>query len=154
MAQLLNEQFIRMQKLAGVITESQYTVLAQELTEQQLEEGWKDWLIGGLITLTTLAGGAKVYQLSKDKQADAKAKTEYYQNILAKTVNDYDKSNLASLGMDINQKTKELSIQQGNTAEQNQVIFSRYAEQYMKKHPEQFSISQDGKTIMWTTPTK
>ena len=38
MAQLLNEQFIRMQKLAGVITEGEYKMKIQEADEQQLEK--------------------------------------------------------------------------------------------------------------------
>jgi len=38
MARVLNEQFIRMQKLAGVITEGEYKMKMQEADEQQLEK--------------------------------------------------------------------------------------------------------------------
>jgi hypothetical protein len=78
MAQLINEAK-RMQYLAGIINESQ-------LNEENLDEGFKEWLLAGLITLGTIAGGTKVYQMDKEAEADKAAQTEYYENILGKSL--------------------------------------------------------------------
>lgn len=148
MAQVLNEQFIRMQKLAGVITEGQY----RELAEQQLEEGWKEWLLGGLITLSAAGGIGKVVQMNRDAVED-KQKTEmYYDKVLAKAVQASDSKDLVTLANQLidAKKLERPVFQQGNTAEQNNTILSRSAENYMRKNPQEFSVSLDGKTVVWT----
>ena len=157
MAQMLNEQFIRMQKLAGVITESQYATLTQQLTEQQLEEGWKEWLLGGLITLSTAAGVGKVVQMDREREADIKARTEYYEKFLETPLNDlfYQDENdqLFNLGVEISDKTGDIALLPTTSAEDARVIFRGYAMKYIRQHPEQFSVSVDGKTIVWNQST-
>ena len=140
-----------MQKLAGVITESQY----KKLTEQQLEESWKDWLAGGLIALSTLAGVGKVVQMDREAAEDKEQKQEYFDNVLAKAVQASQASDSKDLVTLANQlidakKIERPTIQPGNTAEENNTIFSRAAESYMRNNPQEFSVSLDGKTIMWT----
>jgi hypothetical protein len=98
----------KMQKIAGVITEGEYRMIIEALHDETLEEGWKNWLIGGLITLSTLGGVGKVYQMDQQAKADRAKQTEYYNNVLSKEVTKMSEDDLFKLGADINDKTNAL----------------------------------------------
>jgi hypothetical protein len=143
MAQLINEAK-RMQYLAGIINESQLN------EEDIMEEGLKDWVLAGLITLSTL-GGVKVYQMDKEAEADRKAQTEYYDNILSKALEKMSDDDKTKLGHKINDKTRDMSL--APTTKITPLEFARivkdYAEDYVKAHPNEFSISAKDGTIQW-----
>lgn len=132
-----------MQQLAGIITESQFS-------EETIEEGMKDWLLAGLITLSTL-GGVKVYQMDKEAEADRKAQTEYYDNILSKALEKMSDDDKTRLGYKINDKTKDMSLSFDTkiTPIEYARINKDYAEDYVKAHPNEFSISAKDGTIQW-----
>jgi len=143
MAQLINEAK-RMQYLAGIINESQ-------LNEENLDEGFKEWLLAGLITLGTIAGGTKVYQMDKEAEADKAAQTEYYENILGKSLDKMDDTQKSDLGDIINAKTKKLSLATGSNV--SSADFSKaladYANDYVKNHPSEFSVDAQDGSLHW-----
>jgi hypothetical protein len=149
MKQPLNEQFIRMQKLAGVITESEYREIRLILEDENIDEGLKNWLLSGLIALTTLAGVGKVYQMDQKDKADNAAKTEYYKKVLTPEVTKMEKNDLSSIGVQINDKTKDLSLSGKDSPEELTQMFSNYAEKYMQDHPNEFAVGLNG-GIHWT----
>ena len=134
----------RFQKLAGIINESQ-------LSEENLDEGFKEWLLAGLITLSTIAGGIKVYQMDKEAETDRKAQTEYYQNILKKSVDKMDDHKKAELGGAISDRTGALSIAPNSdiTPQQFSKVLSTYADNYIKSHPNQFSVNAKDSSLHW-----
>jgi hypothetical protein len=140
----MNKETLRMQMLAGIITETQYKDFVLILEDETIEEGLRNWIIKGLIALTTLGGIGKVYQMDQQAKADQKNKIEYYNNVLGKEVTKMDKDNLASIGADINSKTKDLSLSGKDTSEELNVIFSNYAQKYMKSHPDEFAVGANG----------
>ena len=109
-------------------------------------EGLKDWLIKGLIVLTTLAGVGKVYQMDQKDKADQKAKIEYYNNVLGKEVNKMSEDDLFNLGAEINSKTKALqySSSQNISQEDYKAAIIDYANKYIKAHPDKFAVGADG----------
>lgn len=143
MKQPLHE-IARMQKLAGLINESQ-------ISEENLDEGFKEWVLAGLITLSTIAGGTKVYQMDKEAQADRKAQTEYYENILGKSFEKMSDDEKSDLGSQINDKTKKLALASTSkiTSEEYSKILSRYAEEYMRSHANEFSVDAQDGSIHW-----
>jgi hypothetical protein len=143
MAQLINEAK-RMQYLAGIINESQLN------EEDIMEEGLKDWILAGLITLSTL-GGVKVYQMDKEAETDRKAQTEYYDNILSKALGKMSDEQKTELGDKINDKTRDmlLTLDTKITPIQFAKFLGDYAEDYVKAHPNEFSVSAKDGTIQW-----
>jgi hypothetical protein len=144
MKKQLNE-IKRMQQLAGIINES---TLSQE---EMLEEGFKEWLLAGLITLGTIAGGTKVYQMDKEAEADKAAQTEYYENILGKSLDKMDDTQKSELGDIINGKTKKLSLAPGSSMSSSDFskALSNYADSYVKNHPSEFSVDAKDGSLHW-----
>lgn len=142
---LINEAK-RMQYLAGILNESQ---LNEE--EDIMEEGLKDWILAGLITLGTIAGGTKVYQMDKEYEADKKAQAEYYDNILSKAFDKMTDEQKADLGMTISSKTKALmhGSKDFPTQDEWNIIHKSYANDYVKAHPNEFSISAKDGLVHW-----
>ena len=139
----------KMQKTAGVITEGEYRMILEALHNETLEEGWKNWLIGGLITLSTLGGVGKVYQMDQQAKADRAKQTEYYNNVLSKEVTKMSEDDLFKLGADINNKTNALMYSSEMAKEPNfQENFEKamigYARDYIKAHPNEFAVGVDG----------
>ena len=149
MKQPLNEQFIRMQKLAGVITESEYREMRLILEDENIDEGLKNWLLSGLIALTTLAGVGKVYQMDQKDKADRAAQTEYFKKVLTPEMTKMEKNDLSSIGAQINDKTKDLALDGKDSPEALTHMFSNYAKKYMQEHPNEFAVGLDG-GIYWT----
>lgn len=147
MTQLINEAK-RMQYLAGIINESQ-------LNEENLEEGFKEWILAGLITLGTIGGGMKVYQINKEVEADKKAQIEYYNNVLSKSLDKMSDEQKFDLGAQINRKTKNFSISSNSeiTSEEFANILKSYAEKYVKSHPNQFSVNAQDGSLHWKFET-
>jgi hypothetical protein len=141
MKQQLNE-IKRMQQLAGIVTES-------SINEDNLEEGFKEWLLAGLITLGTIGGGMKVYQMDKEAEADKKAQIEYYDNILSKSYDKMTDQEKTSLGVDINEKTKDLQLGTTYSKEDTDAIFKNYADKYVRNHPNEFSVSAQDGSLHW-----
>jgi hypothetical protein len=139
----------KMQKTAGVITEGEYRMILEALHDETLEEGWKNWLIGGLITLSTLGGVGKVYQMDQQAKADRAKQVEYYNNVLSKEVTKMSEDDLFKLGADINDKTNALMYSSEMAKEPNfQENFEKamigYARDYIKAHPNEFAVGVDG----------
>lgn len=149
MKQPLNEQFIRMQKLAGVITESKYREMRLILEDENIDEGLKNWLLSGLIALTTLAGVGKVYQMDQKDKADRAAQTEYFKKVLTPEMTKMEKNDLSFIGAQINDKTKDLALDGKDSPEELTHMFSNYAKKYMQEHPNEFAVGLDG-GIYWT----
>lgn len=141
-----NKELLRMQKLAGLITESHYNNAMVILEDENIDEGLKDWLIKGMLILTTLAGVGKAYQMNQQSKEDQKAKTEYYNNVLGKEVNKMSDDDLFNLGAEINSKTKALqySSNQNISQEDFKSAIVDYAHKYIKAHPDKFAVGLDG----------
>lgn len=140
----------RMQKLAGIINESHI-----HTAEENMEEGWKSWLTGGLLTLSTLAGGMKVYQMDKEIEKDRQAQQEYYDNVLSRAIEKMSPEEqeifYADLGTKIEDKFDKFSLAPDSkiTSIEYSQILSREAKKYVEDHPNEFSISQKDGTIHW-----
>jgi hypothetical protein len=147
----MNKDTLRMQMLAGIITESQYKHFTLILEDNTIEEGLKDWIIKGLIALTTLGGVGKVYQMDQQQQLDKKNKIEYYDNVLSKEVNKMSENDLFDLGAAISEKTGALKSNH-DWSKDPEGSFKRfvtgYAEDYMRAHPDEFAIGVNG-GIYW-----
>jgi hypothetical protein len=140
----MSKQFIteakRMQKLAGIIAENQ---------EETIDEGFKDWLIGLGLTAATILGGVKVYQLDQKQQADRKAQAAFYEKNISPVLDKMSDEKKLDLGSAINDKTKKLAFGSSDmTGEEAAGVLSRYAEDYIKSHPNEFSIGEDS-LIYW-----
>ena len=149
----MNKEYLRMQKLAGVITEGQYKEYLLILEDDTLEEGLKNWLIAGLIALTTLGGIGKVVQMDQQAEKDNKARIEYYQKVVEPELKKYSEDDLVKLGAEIGQANKEIQFtsDQMNKMSNDEIysIYKGYAEKYIKNHPQEFSVGVNG-GIYWT----
>ena len=111
---------------------------------ETLEEGLKSWIAGGLIALSTLAGGVKAYQLDKEYANNEKIEMQYYNDVLSGHVDKMSKEDLATLGAEINDKTKDLTWGKNYSNEELNDILSNYASKYMQSHPQQFALDTQG----------
>jgi len=134
----------KMQKIAGVITEGEYRMFIEAVHDETLDEGWKNWLLGGLITLSTLGGIGKVYQMDQQAKADRAKQVEYYNNVLSKEVTKMSDDDLFNLGTDIAEKTGGLKHSTDISSEMFRKIAIDYAQDYIKAHPDQFAIGING----------
>jgi hypothetical protein len=136
----------RMQKVAGVITEGEYRMFVEAIHDETLDEGLKNWLLGGLITLSTLGGIGKVYQMDQQAKEDKAKQTEYYNNVLSKEVTKMSDDDLFKLGTDIADKTGGLrhSSSQNVSSEEFKEAAIDYAQKYIKANPSKFAIGIDG----------
>ena len=150
----MNQETLRMQMLAGIITESEYKDFLLILEDENIDEGLRNWLATGLIALATLGGIGKVYQMDQQAKADQKSKVEYYDNVLSKEVTKMNVDDLAILGATINHKTRDLSPGFNKSGDELDAIFKGYAEKYMRSHPDEFAVGVNG-GVYWTkAPTK
>jgi hypothetical protein len=140
----MNKEFLHMQKLAGLITESQYSNAVIVLENENIDEGIKDWIIKGLIALTTLGGIGKVYQMDQQAKEDKNKQTEYYNNVLGKEVNKMNEDDLFDLGSKIADKTGGLKGNASMDSNTYKKVVIDYAQDYIKAHPNQFAIGVDG----------
>ena len=140
----------KMQKIAGVITEGEYRMIIEALHDENLDESLKSWLLGGLLTLTTLAGIGKVYQMDQQAKTDRSKQVEYYDNILSKEMAKLDDQDFGEMGYDINKKTHDRATAPGSTMTPQEVFsaMASYAKDYIKAHPDEFSVGKDG-GIFW-----
>lgn len=111
---------------------------------ETLEEGLKSWIAGGLIALSTLAGGIKAYQLDKEYADNEKIEMQYYNDVLSGHVDKMGKEDLATLGAEINDKTHDLTWGKQYSNEELNDILSNYASKYVKSHPKQFALDTQG----------
>ena len=139
--QNLTEELNRMKVLAGLINEN---INETEEIDEVLEEGLKSWIAGGLIALSTLAGGIKAYQLDKEYADNEKIEMKYYNDILSGHVDKMGKEDLATLGAEINDKTHDLTWGKNYSNEELNDILSNYASKYIKSHPKQFALDTQG----------
>ena len=146
---VLTKEILLFQKRAGIITEDKHREILLILEDESIDEGLKNWLLSGLIALTTLAGVGKVYQMDQNDKADNTAKTEYYKKVLTPEVTKMEKNDLSSIGVQINDKTKDLSLSGKDSPEELTQMFSNYAEKYMQDHPNEFAVGLNG-GIHWT----
>ena len=121
------------------------------LTEEEIEnldEGIKDWIAKGLIAITLLGGGMKLYHMDQQAAQDKHDRTEYYEKALKDQVTKTETRDLAKLGLEINKETNKVKLAYGTSSEDADGLFKSYAESYMKQHPHEFGIGTDG-TIYW-----
>jgi len=140
----MNKEFLHMQKLAGLITESQYSNAIVVLENENIDEGIKDWIIKGLIALTTLGGIGKVYQMDQQAKEDKNKQTEYYNNVLGKEANKMSEDDLFDLGSKIADKTGDLKGNTNMDSNTYKKVIIDYAQDYIKAHPNQFAVGVDG----------
>ena len=140
----------RMQKIAGIITESEYRMFVEAIHDETLEEGWKNWLMSGLITLSSLAGIGKVYQMDQQSQEDRAKQVEYYNNILSNEIDKLSDDDLSSIGYDINKITHDRATSPDSklTPQEISDAMASYAKEYMRARPNEFSVGQNG-GIFW-----
>jgi len=143
------KETLLLQKRAGIITETKYKEMLLILEDENIDESLKNWLMSGLIALTSLAGVGKVYQMDQQEKADRASQTEYFQNVLTPETKKMDDSDLARLGMDINEKTHDLAQNLKNTPEENTLVYSDYAKKYMANNANEFAVGMNG-GIYWT----
>jgi hypothetical protein len=120
-------------------------------TPTQIDEGIKNWITGGLITLSTIGGIGKVYQLNQEAAKQHKIEMKYYDDVLSDKVRKMDDKELAEIGFQISDKTKKLQASKSYSSEEWTNISSYYAEDYIKSHPKEFGINQNG-DIEWLGP--
>ena len=131
--------------LRKFLVENKLTSNSRILSEQeQLEEGWKDWVLGGLLTLSTLGGGAKLYQLDKQAEQDRAKQTEYVQKVLDPVLGKMNTTQLAELGAEINNHTHKFALNGSETPDQLDDMFSNYAKSYVHANPAMFGVTADG----------
>lgn len=145
----LTKEILLLQKRAGIITENEYREIHLILEDENIDEGLKNWLLSGLIALTTLAGVGKVYQMDQKDKADRAAQTEYFKKVLTPEMAKIEKNDLSSIGAQINNKTKDLALSGKDSPEELTQMFSNYAKKYMQEHPNEFAVGLDG-GIYWT----
>ena len=145
----LTKEILLLQKRAGIITENEYREIHLILEDENIDEGLKNWLLSGLIALTTLAGVGKVYQMDQKDKADRAAQTEYFKKVLTPVMTKMEKNDLSSIGAQINDKTKDLALSGKDSPEELTQMFSNYAKKYMQEHPNEFAVGLDG-GIYWT----
>jgi len=139
------KQFIteaqRMQKLAGIIVENH---------EKTIDEGFKDWLIGLGLTAATILGGVKVYQLDQKDQADRKAQIVYFEKNILPVFNKMDDIQKLALATQINRGVGKYAFSDNTSLTPNELekILTDYAKEYIKNHPNEFSIGVDS-FIYW-----
>lgn len=140
----------RMQKIAGIITESEYRMFVEAIHDETLEEGWKNWLMSGLITLSTIAGIGKVYQMDKQAEEDRAKRTEYYNDVLSNEIDKLSDNSLTFMGYDINKITRDRAVSPDSklTPQDISDAMASYAKEYMKARPNEFSVGQNG-GIFW-----
>ena len=141
-----------------------------------IEEGWKEWLAGGLIALSSVAG---FYKLDQEAQEDTRAKVEYSTQI-NKTIDNMDEESVYNLITDFNSSDHGLTdpnIDTGDdferpygtdddhhdkgdfrtsddffgtdsTGQANKVEFLKNnLKKKVQEDPSSFLISKDGKTV-------
>jgi len=140
----------KIQKIAGVITEGEYRMIIEALHDETLDESLKSWLLGGLLTLTTLAGIGKVYQMDQQAKADKAKRTEYYDNVLSKELAKLDDQDFGEMGYDIDKKTNAFSVSPNSKLTPQEIFdtMASYAKDYIKAHPDEFSVGENG-GIFW-----
>jgi hypothetical protein len=146
---ILTKEILLFQKRAGIITEDKHREILLILEDESIDEGLKNWLLSGLIALTTLAGVGKVYQMDQKDKADNTIQIEYYQKVLTPEIEKMEGTDLVDIGMKINDKTKDLALSRTYSSEEIDGIFTNYAQKYMKSHPNEFAVGLNG-GIYWT----
>jgi hypothetical protein len=146
---ILTKEILLFQKRAGIITEDKHREILLILEDESIDEGLKNWLLSGLIALTTLAGVGKVYQMDQKDKADNTIQIEYYQKVLTPEIEKMEGTDLVDIGMKINDKTKDLALSRTYSSEEIDGIFTNYAQKYMKSHPNEFAVGLNG-GIHWT----
>jgi hypothetical protein len=146
---ILTKEILLFQKRAGIITEDKHREILLILEDENIDEGLKNWLLSGLIALTTLAGVGKVYQMDQKDKADNTIQIEYYQKVLTPEIEKMEGTDLVDIGMKINDKTKDLALSRTYSSKEIDGIFTNYAQKYMKSHPNEFAVGLNG-GIYWT----
>ena len=140
----------KMQKTAGVITEGEYRMIIEALYDETLDESLRSWILGGLLTLSTIAGVGKVYQMDQQAKTDRAKQIEYYDNILDKELAKLDDQDFGSMGYDINKKTGDRALSPDSKLTPQEVFdaMASYAKDYIKSNPDEFSVGENG-GIFW-----
>ena len=137
---------------------------------EQLNEGWKEWLAGGLIALSSIAG---VYKLNKDsveKSKESRKIEQAYSDKLSKALDGMDKEDVKDLPEVWNQTGGANPDGIGNDMDLHYYPFAKDTEstpkwaredysdtlssvkELVKKHPYFFGVTKDGKVIVLDTP--
>ena len=121
----------------------------QPLQEGDLNEGWKNWAIGAITALSVLGGGAALTQQNREAELDRAQKIEYYENSLQTTLEKMSPIQLEDLGLEISSHTGKFALSGDETPEQLEYLFSNYAEDYVKAHPDEFTVNPKDGLLHW-----
>ena len=109
---------------------------------EKLNEGWKEWLAAGLLTLSSVAG---VYKLNKDSQEAAEHKKEYAVK-LCKSLDNMEKDDVKDL-KDIGVKTGgEFYEFKGLKSDDYSDTLSMVKKQ-IQENPFMYGVDKDGKVV-------
>jgi hypothetical protein len=134
----------------------------EELNEENLEEGWKEWVAGGLLALTTLVGIGKAYapkmdqldsgdeiELAQNAYADAFKKMsdedvdDVYTQVYKSDIKDDLKQNKFAFTSDTDKETRDAAWPDMQRAS---------LENAVAKHLDRFVISPDGTVTFVSNP--
>tara|TARA_R110000868_G_scaffold105774_7_gene290393 strand:- start:9656 stop:10783 length:1128 start_codon:yes stop_codon:yes gene_type:complete len=113
----MHKENLRMQRLAGLITESQYNNKVKE--QEALEEGWQSGILGAALLLVTTLSSA---QTSKEEKVfDNKEKLEQIKETLE------DEGNIEALAEKLKIDPEELRVKMEENADKIEGVFDSYA---------------------------
>ena len=69
---------------------------------------------------------------------------QYYNDVLSNTLSKMSREDLSDLGVDINAKTKYLSLSTDYSNEDLTSMFYTYASKYIRSNPKEFGINANG----------
>ena len=133
-----------------------------ELNSELIEEGWKEWLTAGLITLSSIAG---FYKLDKNLEQNDKARKEYAIKVdkaidnmsedqIKQLINDFNSSDHGitdpniNIGGHIGDDGKFHSGDESFDSKEEYIEFLKHElTDKANEKPEDFLISKDGKTV-------
>jgi hypothetical protein len=88
--------------------------------------------------------------MDQQAKSDRTKQVEYYDNILSKEMAKLDDNDFGSIGYDINKQTGDRALSPDSKLTPQDVFSSMasYAKDYIKAHPDEFSVGKDG-GIFW-----
>jgi len=148
---------------ANLMIEQSYLKSKGVLNETEIiEEGWKEWLIGGILTLSALGG---FYKLNEKSVENEKVKTEYANGVnkiidkmtdkdLIDLVKKYNEIGVTTIGtdtqdnVDIPGNSLFTKLQDKSQLESPSLEgLKKDIESKVKENPEWFLVKKDGTTV-------
>jgi hypothetical protein len=146
-----------------VVEDFEYYIQSRtDIDESNIEEGWKEWAIGSLMTLTALAGIGKVY-IPKTDQLDSRDKIELTQNAYADALRKMSEEDVDSVYRQVVQSDieddlvqNELSFHSKTTPATARAAWPAIQRASLKtaiaRNIDRFAISKDGTVVFISNP--